>query len=133
MRFKSILFLATCIIFGIGIYQIKYQVREREQRLAAIEKKISSEKQSIHMLSAEWSLLTAPDRLKKYADKNLDLQPAKANRIVSFADIPEKLPQENIAGESTDVVVGESVPHERLPEGFINSSMAAMPASDGSE
>ncbi len=130
MRFRSLLFLAICIIFGIGIYQVKNLVNERERKLAQIEKTISGVKQNIHMLEAEWSVLNDPERLKKMADKHLELQPAKASRIVSFAAVPDKIPQEQ---ESESVVDGAGVAsnetYERLPDGFINSSVSS--ASEG--
>ncbi|MBN8994506.1 MAG: hypothetical protein J0H94_04730 [Rhizobiales bacterium] len=95
-RFGRILngVLLVAMIVGAGItYDMKHTAEMASDRLARLQASISSEKDKISVLKAEWSMLIQPARLQavvaRYAD-HFDLQPFSADQIASLSDIPEK-------------------------------------------
>ena len=61
-----------------------------EQRIAALDKAIATERAAIAILRAEWSHLNRPRRLERLAREHLGLETLGAAQIVSLKDL--KLP-----------------------------------------
>ena len=79
-----IAFSATC-----GMFMLKYHVLAKQTELAQLHRKIMQNNRSIHILKAEWTNLSKPERLKMLADKNTKLQPVKASQIIRFSQIAD--------------------------------------------
>ena len=79
-----IAFCTTC-----GMFMLKYHVLAKQNELAQLHRKIMQNNRSIHILKAEWTNLSNPERLKMLADKNTQLQPVKANQIIRFSQIAD--------------------------------------------
>ena len=84
MRHTTLLFLLIAGAISIALFSVKYQVQDLEKELGRLNKSITLEGQSIHVLNAEWSLLNNPERLEKLARWHLGMQPISATQITSF-------------------------------------------------
>jgi len=86
--FMSIWLLGAAIT-GIGLYGIAYEVEQMEKELAALEREIIEERDTIHVLEAEWTYLARPERVENLSRQLLPrMQGLTAERIGSFDDIP---------------------------------------------
>ncbi len=83
MRPAALLGIALLALSIFALFQVKYKVQNLRRDLAEIERQVTSDKQSIHVLQAEWAYLNRPERLKRLADQYLDL------RYVSVAQVKE--------------------------------------------
>ena len=83
MRPAALLGIALLALSIFALFQVKYKVQDLRRDLAEIERQIAADKQSIHVLQAEWAYLNRPERLKRLADQYLDL------RYVSVAQVKE--------------------------------------------
>lgn len=86
MQRSTIFFFFLSICVGFILFKVKYEVVAVEQQLALIQKQIKREKDTIHILKAEWSHLNEPQRLQKLAEKFLDIKAMKAEQIVAISN-----------------------------------------------
>ncbi|HUN39112.1 MAG TPA: hypothetical protein VMU81_02360 [Acetobacteraceae bacterium] len=88
----------TCLAFllacgsGLYLYQVKHRVKVLDDQIAAIAKSTDTLREQTRMLSAEWTLLNDPERLRKLADEFLNLQPVSPEQFTSLADLNNRLP-----------------------------------------
>jgi hypothetical protein len=75
-------FLALFV--GFILFKVKYEVVAVEEKLALILQQIKREKETIHILKAEWSHLNEPQRLQKLAEKFLDIKAMKTDQIMAI-------------------------------------------------
>ena len=89
---KSIImsvWLLGAAITGIGLYGIAYEVEQMEKELAALEREIIGERESIHVLEAEWAYLARPERIEELSGQYLPrMQGLTAERIGAYEDLP---------------------------------------------
>lgn len=83
MRFLSAFLLSGLLGLAYGIYQIKYDTRDLDTRVAELRRAIQEERDSVAVLRAEWSHLNRPERVERLARKHLGLEPLKSQQIVS--------------------------------------------------
>jgi cell division protein FtsL len=84
MRHTTLLFLLLAGALSVVLFSVKYQVQDLEQEMVDLNKSIIDERQSIHVLQAEWSHLNDPQRLRVLATRYLGMKPVDATRMVSF-------------------------------------------------
>jgi cell division protein FtsL len=78
---------------GYYLYGLEHQTRSAERDIAKQERAIAEARESIKLLTAEWSSLTRPERLQKLAQQNLALEATKATQFVSIEDLKTKVPE----------------------------------------
>lgn len=83
MQRSTVLFFLLALGVGFILFKVKYEVVEIEQKLALTQQQIEREKENIHILKAEWSHLNEPQRLKKLAEKYLDIVPMKTEQVAA--------------------------------------------------
>lgn len=83
MQRSTAFFFLLALCGGFVLFKVKYEVVEIEQKLAQTEQQIAREKETIHILKAEWSHLNEPQRLQKLAEKYLDIVPMKTEQITA--------------------------------------------------
>ncbi|MHA1597219.1 MAG: cell division protein FtsL [Alphaproteobacteria bacterium] len=71
----TLLFLLLAGALSVALFSVKYQVQDLEQELSGLNRSITSERKSIHVLKAEWSHLNNPERLDRLARKHLGMKP----------------------------------------------------------
>lgn len=72
-RVSTVLCVILVAAMVFGVYLVKYQVQTLQQELASKQRELSGERESIHLLGAEWAYLTRPDRLEALQEKHLRL------------------------------------------------------------
>lgn len=90
IRRSTLLWLIAAIFVGCGLYQLKYEVQGKEERLARLNRQIQQEQEAIHVLNAEWAFLNRPDRLADLANRHLELSQVAPAQFGKVAAIPEK-------------------------------------------
>src|SRR5438552_13118414 len=63
IRFASLLWLALVAVTGFATFKVKYAVQDIEEELNKVRRQTITEQQEIHLLRAEWTALTQPERL----------------------------------------------------------------------
>jgi cell division protein FtsL len=84
--------IITWIVFilpiALGLFYVKHVVANLENNLASLHKSIKSDKEEIHVLTAEWTYLSRPERIKQLSTKYLDLAPTKSTQVAELNQIP---------------------------------------------
>jgi hypothetical protein len=106
-------FLAGLVIL---IYDMKFETRRLETRAAQLTRAIEDEKDNVALMRAEWSHVTAPDRIERLALEILPLQPVKSTQLIkqeefvaTFARMP--IPPVHPA---TDDAIGDLIRKEKV-------------------
>lgn len=98
--------LIGAAIAGASLYAIAFEVERMEAELAALERDIRRERESIHTMEAEWAYLARPDRIAELSDRYLPgMRRVSADRITRVDDLPfeplgdalDVLPPEDLA------------------------------------
>ena len=88
----------TCLTFllacgsGLYLYQSKHRVALLDDQIAQIVKSTDALRAQTRMLSAEWTLLNDPERLRQLATQFLTLQTVAPGQFTSMADLDSRLP-----------------------------------------
>ncbi len=77
-------------LMSYGLYNMKYEVRRLEARLAGLQDNIAVDRADLQVLRAEWAYLNRPARLQRLATRHLDLVPLKAAQVGLLKDLPLK-------------------------------------------
>jgi hypothetical protein len=122
----------TCLAFllacgsGLYLYQSKHRVKLLDEQIAQTVKSTDALREQTRMLSAEWTLLNDPERLRQLATQFLTLQTVSPNQFTSLADLDSRLPAPVPPGPPADAVVATSSGPELVP-------VPANPASRAGE
>ncbi|MBT4935077.1 MAG: hypothetical protein HOL66_12600 [Rhodospirillaceae bacterium] len=84
MRHTTLLFLLLAGALSVVLFSVKYQVQDLEQEMVDLNGSIIKERQSIHVLEAEWSHLNDPERLAILAERHLGMKPVTPAQMVNF-------------------------------------------------
>ena len=90
IRRSTLFWLLAAILIGCGLYQLKYEVQAKEERLARLNRQIQLEQEAIHVLNAEWAFLNRPDRIADLANRHLELTQVVPTQFGKVAAIPER-------------------------------------------
>ena len=118
MKITAILiWTALCVGSGTALFTIAFAVEDLEEELTGINREIEQEREALHVLEAEWSYLTRPERIGALGAQLLpDLSGATVEQIVSLDDLPEPIPDPAIPGEQvTEEQVAAQPPQPRAP------------------
>ena len=89
MMNARILVNMVCVAaLAIGLYLVKYSVQDVQRNVSTLKHELAVEKESLHLLNAEWAYLNRPDRLRELADRHLDLVPLDSRKIDTVAVLP---------------------------------------------
>lgn len=80
LRYVLALVLLSFSVFGL--FQVKFKVQQLYREAAELKSQLSHEKDSIHVLKAEWAYLNQPDRLQRLSKKFLDLAEVKSDKVL---------------------------------------------------
>ena len=75
-------------VLAFGLYKLKYEVQQLEDRYADLNRAIIAEQEAIRVLRAEWSYLNSPTRLSALVERHLELAPPDASRVLTLGEIP---------------------------------------------
>jgi len=75
------LWLLLTAVICFGLFFAKYEVQSLEGELAALNREILDRQGELHVLRAEWALLSRPERIHNLSTRYLDLRTVSATRI----------------------------------------------------
>ena len=84
MQRSTLFFGIFALALGFILLKVKHEVLKSEQDLFKTIAHINQEKETLHILKAEWTHLNEPQRLKKLAMKYLDIQPIKKGQLAAI-------------------------------------------------
>lgn len=88
MRFSHLVWAVMVVATLYVTYQVKYRVQNIEEDIATTQRAIAAERDSMHVLEAEWSYLNRPDRLSRLSAEYHGLQRVGVSQIVSVDTLP---------------------------------------------
>lgn len=89
--FNAILVLGL-LVASYFIYDLEHATRSGEREIVRLQGRIKEERESYKLLTAEWSLLTRPDRIQHLAEKHLKLNVLAPEQVISPAELEARLP-----------------------------------------
>lgn len=93
--FNAILVVAV-LVSGFMLYSLEHATRGLERDIAKLDQRISTSRENIKLLNAEWSSLTRPDRLQRLAAEHLKLDTIRAQQLVDSDELGQRVPPEPI-------------------------------------
>jgi cell division protein FtsL len=97
LRLVNAMLVMGLLVSAYFIYRLEHATRSGEREIARIEAQITEERESFKLLTAEWSLLTRPDRIERLAAKHLQLRAMGPLE----SDIPSRVPAAPIIAPGT--------------------------------
>lgn len=83
------LLLVLLLMAGVsGVYFIKYKVAILDEEISSMRREISEEQENIHVLQAEWTYLTRPQRIKQLSKKYLGEDYKHPKVVADLGDVP---------------------------------------------
>ncbi len=79
-----IVWLGIAIVTGICLFLVKYQVRQLEEKLLALNQRVVANQDATHILRAEWAHLNDIARIEELSGKFLKLQPMTTAQLGSI-------------------------------------------------
>jgi hypothetical protein len=89
---STLIWASLAVAAGMGLFQVSYRVQTLEQELTRTNRQIIGERETIHVLTAEWSYLNEPRRLAELTRRHLELAPLSATQMTRIEDLPLRLP-----------------------------------------
>ena len=77
-------------VLAVFVFIVKYEVQDLEAEFTQLNRNIAQERQSIHVLMAEWSHLNEPARLRTLAREHLNLGSVRAHQMGGLNSIPRR-------------------------------------------
>jgi cell division protein FtsL len=113
MRISTLFWLCVVFVAVLGLYKVKYKVHEVKSEVASLENKLADESRAVHVLEAEWSYLTRPERVRELANQHLKLEPLTSAQMMmpaSLVDLQNAPVAEVVAASVEDgqFVLGEA-------------------------
>ena len=107
MTRTGFIWCVLAVVAAVAAFTVKYQVRDLESQLAALESRLADGREEIHVLKAEWSYLNRPERLADLAGRYLDLAPMAPAQMGALLDVPlRQAPAiDTLDGEETGTLV----------------------------
>lgn len=111
MRRITILWFLIAACLGVALFMVKYEVQDREEKLAALHREILANQEAVHVLEAEWSYLNRPSNLEAMVRRHLHLVPLDTTRLGQIEQLPMRLPLlQDGAGDAAAGASGAIVP-----------------------
>ncbi len=63
--------IGVVVVASFMLYRVKYEVQSIKAQIAETTQEIAQERESLHVVAAEWAYLNRPERLQALSDKYL--------------------------------------------------------------
>ena len=94
----NLICLSVAVLAGIGMFLLKYHVLDQEKKLAVLRHQIVSDRRELHLLKADWAVLTDPQYLRKLV-KDTNLKPLQAKQIIRPEQLEDRPKEEEQGGK----------------------------------
>ena len=81
---------------GLYLYQSKHEVQLLDRTIEKTVRDTGALREQSRLLSAEWTMLNDPDRLRQFSDTYLNLRTINPAQFTSLADLDNKLPAQRV-------------------------------------
>lgn len=105
--FSAFLWFSLVLSASVALYTTSNHVQELQQRLRQTNQAIQQERQSLHVMKAEWNYLSNPARIERLAQRHLTLAASSPQQIARLDDLSDVIPTRGEAMASINV---ESAP-----------------------
>jgi hypothetical protein len=82
---------------GLYLYQSKHEVQVLDRTIERAVRDTGALREQSRLLSAEWTMLNDPERLRQFSDTYLNLKSINPAQFTSLADLNTKLPPVQLA------------------------------------
>ena len=92
--------ILTCLLAcgsGLYLYQSKHEVQVLDRTIEKTVRETTALREQSRLLSAEWTMLNDPERLRQFSDTYLNLKSINPAQFTSLADLNSRLPRIQIA------------------------------------
>jgi hypothetical protein len=97
IRITAMIYVACFAASAIGLYLVKYNVQDVNRDVVTLKESLAQEKESLHLLNAEWAYLNRPDRLRQLSERHLDLVPLDSRQIGEISVLPAAATEDEAA------------------------------------
>jgi hypothetical protein len=97
IRILNLVTLSLTIAICFGLYRVTNDTRAAQAELERVNSRIETERETMDVLKAEWSVLVQPARLQELSEKHLALQAVSATQISSIERIPFRADSPQVA------------------------------------
>jgi len=87
----TFLWLILVAVICFGLFLTKYETQSLEAELLALNKVVLHRQEELHVLKAEWALLSRPERIQLLSERHLHLQPVTAKWIDTRSELASRL------------------------------------------
>ena len=88
MNIRILINMVCVAVLAVGLYLVKYSVQDVQREVAGMKTQLAAEKESLHLLNAEWAYLNRPDRLRQLANRHLEMAPLDSRKIGAIGALP---------------------------------------------
>ena len=85
----NLICLSVVTMAGIGMFLLKYHVLDQEKELARLRRQIMADRRELHLLKADWAVLTDPQHLRELI-KETKLKPLQAKQIIQVKELEDR-------------------------------------------
>lgn len=94
-RLSTLVWMLVVVTATLLLYAVKYQVQGLRAQIAQTSRELNAEKESLHVVAAEWAYLNRPERLQMLANKYLGSTSITVDRVAEIEAIP--VPKQSVA------------------------------------
>ena len=94
----NLICLTFAILSGIGMFLLKYHVLDQEKELGQIRRQIIEDRRELHVLKADWAVLTDPQHLRELI-KGMKLKPYHGQQIVNPNELEDRNESEEVVSQ----------------------------------
>lgn len=88
IRPTTLILFVLSVVSAAALFGISFEVSALEERLVALNKDITRDRNAIHVLKAEWSYLNQPERLDGLTRRHLELKPLEGTQLSDLSTVP---------------------------------------------
>ncbi len=88
IRWSMLVWMVVIVVSALMLYRVKYEVQNLRAQIAETQQELELEKESLHVVAAEWAYLNRPERLQALAGKYLSASGMTVEKIAEVESIP---------------------------------------------
>ncbi|MBI3677613.1 MAG: hypothetical protein HY243_13465 [Proteobacteria bacterium] len=90
IRIANFFSFALCALACLALYHVSEQTRVARGELAAVNRQIATEHNTMSVLEAEWGRVADPNRIQRLAESRLGMNDAPTVELSSFDLLPRR-------------------------------------------
>lgn len=90
MRYITLLTILLTVVLSLALFNLKYEVQDLANEIDSLSRAIDTDQEAIHVLKAEWSHLSNPNRLRNLTERYLSLRPMEPHQLSRWDMVPMK-------------------------------------------